>query len=70
MIGQHRIGEGEHAFGVQVVLAIALGSAGLGKSIVDLIAAAAAGPLQHAVDNPPSPFVLVEAERLKIVQRA
>ena len=70
MIGQHLMGEWKHAFRVQVVLAIALGSSGLAESIVDLIAAAAAGVAEYAVDDAPAVFVLVESQPHEIVQRA
>ena len=56
------MGEREHAFRVQVVLAVALGSAGLREPVVDLIAAAAAGVAQYAVEDAAAVFVLVEAE--------
>jgi len=64
------MGEREHAFRVQVVLAVTLGSSGLRESIVDLIAAAAAGMAEYAVDDAPAVFVLVEAQRLEVVQGA
>ena len=52
---------------MQVVLTVALGSASLREPIVDLSAAAAAGPLEHPVDDAPAVFVLVEAQRLVVV---
>ena len=70
MVGQYWIREGKHALGVQVILPVAFGPAGLREPVVDLIAARAARPLEHAVDDSPAPLVLVETKRLKIVQRA
>ena len=61
------MGEWEHAFRVQMVLAITLGSSGLREPIVDLITAAAAGMAEYAVDDTPAVFVLVEAQCLEVV---
>ena len=68
VIGQHRMGEREHAFRVQVVLAVALGSSDLREPIVDLNAAAAAGMAEYAVDDAPAVFVFVETQHLEVVQ--
>ena len=68
MIGQHLVGEGEDAFRIQVVLAVALGSSGLREPIVYLIAAAAAGMAQYSIKNALAVLVLVEAQLLEVVQ--
>ena len=50
-----------------MILAVAFRSAGLREPIVDVAAAAAADPVQHAVDDAPAVFVFVEAVGLKVV---
>ena len=70
MIGQHRIGEREDGFRVEVILTIAFGAVGLREAVVDVAAAAAADPVQHAVDHTAAALVLVESIRLEIVDVA
>src|SRR5262245_44541177 len=70
MVGQCLVGERKHALRVEVILPIALRSAGLREPIVDLIAAAGAGMTQYAVQDAKAVFVLVEAKVHVIVQRA
>src|SRR3989442_1438383 len=48
----------------------ALGAAGLREAEVQADAAAAANPVQDAVDHAPSTLVLVEAQRLEVVHVA
>ena len=69
-IGELLIRERKHAFRVEVILPVALRSAGLPEPVVDLIAAAAAGVAQNPVQDAAAVFVLVEAEIHEVVQRA
>src|SRR5712691_9034864 len=60
--------EGEVRLGIAVVLAVALGAAGLREAEVDGVAVARAEPVEDAVEDALAALVLVEAERLVVVQ--
>src|SRR6267378_5679920 len=62
------VSERKIRFRVKMVLAVALGASRLRKAKVHADAAAAADPVQDAVDDAPPALVGVEAEGLEVVQ--
>src|SRR5204863_9671173 len=69
-VGERLVREREHAFRIEMVLSVPLGAAGLAVAVVDLIAAAAAGVAEDAVEHALPLLVFVEAEEHEVVQRA
>ena len=64
------VGEREHAFRVEVILAVAFGAARLREAVVHVDAVARGDPLHHAVEHDLAVLGLVEAEVAEVVQHA
>ena len=69
-IVRRHVREREAAFDVQMVLAVALGTAGLREAVVHVDAVARGDPLHVAVEGLPAAFGLVEPEVPEVVQHA